>query len=486
MKRKFSPTVIFFTAVFLFFFVFFIYIHPLFPFDCDDWMYMSFMRWPFPDFREWNPAKVFPEMFFPAVSTFASFTAYPLLGDFFKAQTLVHGFVVSSFATLYISTFYRLITQRFSMGRGTGMALALLFLSLHFLVFMQRSQTNMASTHLFYSQNLNCYYNYIIPNLLNATLVMSLLTHDWLRHNHSTLWEKALVGTVVYLAIFSNLFGAEILPIFLGCQMLFQLPRGKREDVWQYLKDNRLKLLVIAMFCMALAFEYFGARAAADSLNDMSQGHTLSERMVTTIAHIKQLPLNMIFLSLLVVSSLYGSYRVVCAKHIHGMAATLITMFFVTTVYVFLLTSKVRPDYILRADCLYAAFFPLLLLVTLACIDIVRRYPSAIMALPLFLLLLFSRVDKAAGFMDVGAKYGSIDKLRRVDYDVMRQIMEAENRAGNDTVVLVIPKGDASKNNWPYFERTSLGMISNTLYKHGVIRKQLVGKTIIGKPIDQY
>lgn len=112
--------------------------------------------------------------------------------------------------------------------------------------------------------------------------------------------------------------------------------------------------------------------------------------------------------------------------------------------------------------------------------------PPCCVALPLFLIFVVSRLDKTEGLLDIGVDYGRVDNLQRINYNVLQQIKEAELRTGNDSVVIKIPEGDASKNNWPFFENSYFNTVSRTLYKQGVIRKRMVGKEIIDKPIDQY
>ena len=48
-------------------------IHPLVPFDTDDWMNMTISRPLYPSLHCWNPTKVFPERLEPAVAMIAAF-----------------------------------------------------------------------------------------------------------------------------------------------------------------------------------------------------------------------------------------------------------------------------------------------------------------------------------------------------------------------------------------------------------------------------
>lgn len=68
--------------------------------------------------------------------------------------------------------FYHLLYKRFYVEKKLAMMLSLLFLLLHYLIFRTQDTANV---HLFYSNDLTCHYFYLIPNVVNAMLVMSLL-----------------------------------------------------------------------------------------------------------------------------------------------------------------------------------------------------------------------------------------------------------------------------------------------------------------------
>ena len=52
----------FFLSIFFFLFFWFFRLHPLIPFNGDDWTYLAYARLATPIWGDWNPAKVFPEI----------------------------------------------------------------------------------------------------------------------------------------------------------------------------------------------------------------------------------------------------------------------------------------------------------------------------------------------------------------------------------------------------------------------------------------
>ena len=64
------------TIIFLSMLLFFLRIHPLIIYDADDWLYASYFRLPIPIWNDWNPSRVFPEIFMPLCSTLAVYLIY--------------------------------------------------------------------------------------------------------------------------------------------------------------------------------------------------------------------------------------------------------------------------------------------------------------------------------------------------------------------------------------------------------------------------
>ena len=92
---------LFYLLLFLGFFIFFAEVHPIIPFDADDWINMSFNRKAVPSLNYWNPTKVFPECFQPLVGLFAAYVVSPLVGDYLNALVYSHAITVSLFIILY-------------------------------------------------------------------------------------------------------------------------------------------------------------------------------------------------------------------------------------------------------------------------------------------------------------------------------------------------------------------------------------------------
>ena len=156
-------------------FIWFSKVHPLVPFDGDDWGHLSFARRAVPELTQWNPAKLFPEIFMSMTCTIAAFTIAPITGDYIGAITIMSAFVTSGFITVYIHCFSECLKRIFKVSSNHSVLIEALFLILHFLILRQGDSDN---TYLLYCIDLNCYYNYLLPALLNASLVLFMIKND--------------------------------------------------------------------------------------------------------------------------------------------------------------------------------------------------------------------------------------------------------------------------------------------------------------------
>lgn len=106
MKKKSIPIIIFLAAVFIFFLIWFSAIHPIVVFDTDDWAYSYWHREAYPIWGHWNPARVFPEVFMPIITSIGAWLIYPLSGDYCGALTLSYAVAVSAAITMLFAAIY--------------------------------------------------------------------------------------------------------------------------------------------------------------------------------------------------------------------------------------------------------------------------------------------------------------------------------------------------------------------------------------------
>lgn len=491
MNRKNYLPVAFFVGLFMFFLLYYIVIHPLIPYNSDDWMFMSANRIALPSIHAWNPSRVFPEFLMPLVSELASFLIYPLCHDYFLSQTILHSFVISIFLTSYVGMFYHLLYKRFSVEKKLAMMLSLLFLLLHYLIFRTQDTANV---HLFYSNDLTCHYFYLIPNVVNAMLVMSLLKKDWLHGNDFNFVKKGMLLLVVYLAICSNLFCSDILVIFLGTQILTTMPFGKKKakKYISFVKQNIWFFGIIGFWLFVNLMELMGPRAAYLAKEAQTVGFT--SQLVTSIHSILAVKYNVFFVLLALFALAVSVYALKKEKRLPLFTIQLLLSSVITVIYVVLVSAKSVPSYSSRPDILFAVFFPIIVLAVLGIVKITLYWEKSIIVLPVLLLILFSQVNRSLPTFadlrintDVPFNY-TLNTLQRVNYDILKQVVEADKKNGVDNVSIIVPHVENDGENWPYlliYNNYSNSLIQ-TLYKHGIIEKKLKGEMKVGKDLSEY
>lgn len=475
-------------TVFLFFFLFFSQLHPLLPFDSDDWTFMSANRIALPSPRYWNPSRVMPEVLMPLFSGLAAYIIYPITGDYIGAQVSMHAIVVSLSITIYIYFFIRLIRNKMGVTDNLSLLYALLFLSFHFLIFRTADSDN---RHLFYSHDLTCYYFYIIPNLLNAILVMSLLEHNWLCSNNFSPLKKGLIAVVVFLAICSNLYCSDIFVIFISCSLFFHILQHHQFNFTK-LRDTAIAhwpTLAIILFWICInLMELMGPRSAY--LADTGIKANTFTQIASVLQTMSQWRINLLFVVISGAAAIYGIFY--CYKNINATkkVALLILASGLSAIYIVLVTSKVQSDYILRTDIAFSVVFPLLLLVMGSIVKASHHYSQVTIALPFILVLILSNINRSEPtFRDLRFNDEcTINRLRRIDNDLINQMVKADQQPSADSVMITVPFVADDGKNWPYLTLHNNGYnsLSHTLYKHGLIHRLRPGKFVMGRPFREY
>ena len=472
MRNKiFESNWIFYTLLFFFFFVFFSLIHPLIPFDSDDWINMGMARRAYPSFAYWNPTKVFPECFEPFVAMFAAYFIAPIIGDYLNALTFTNAAVVSLFIIIYLYSFQRLLEHKYKIGKLFVFSIVVLFAILHFLILKTEWANN---EHLWYSHDCNCYYHYTIPNLLCASLVMWLM-----RNNINTLGNRlsiGILGFVSYLALCSNLYSTIILTAYLGSVLLIDfLHVNHKEPCWitAFVKYHWYPLLIILLWFIIQLIEVNGRRAT-------SYGHLdrpLLEEVALTFNYFLHIQYNPKVIILIIIvfggaTIYYFSNRKKQLAHFGKTPFVLLCSLILSTTYLILLSSRVVSTYILRGDVIFAYAFFLLLLITLCIcyLSVNVRYVKMIIPI-LFFFAILEFNTQGNLFKDVQFKYGlTAQNCLHLNHSYIKQICEADKH-GKDTVIIQVPRFN-DDDNWPLSIDLSKS-IGTTLYKHNITRRNI-------------
>lgn len=490
-KHRKLPYAAFFIFIFGFLFLWFSRIHPLIPYDGDDWTYLSYSRLATPIWGDWNPAKVFPEVVYPIFSTIAAFALTPLVGDYITAQTLMHAVVVSAAITGFLWCFARLERQLFSCSRITASVLTILFLALHFLVFRTAEENNV---HLLHCVSLNCYYNYLLPMLLNASLVMLLLTSDkietFVKTGRPEL--RGLFFFVVYLAIFSNLPASGILAAYAGSRILLSLIRNRKQlKLKPLIEENAFFLGILALWLVSAVFELSGGRAGSAAM-----GGSILKQLHQTCFLLKNVVLgsNRLFLGFSVIVAaaalvcmlLDGGIRSLNKKFSSVLPVILISTA-AMTVYMILLCAAVGPVKIAGTEYLFAIYFHVLLLELLALGYLIERFPRLMLVLPLLTVVLISGINTNGNtFKEINTSGLPAERCGELGRYIIEQYQQAD-KAGQQELILRLPQfayDPVNGDNWPY-TLSLVHRISDTMYNHGLTSRLIDITPVIDPEVNR-
>lgn len=446
-------------------------IHPLVPFDTDDWMNMSIVRPLYPSLNWWNPTKVFPERLEPAVAMFAVRFISPIIGDYINALILANAIVVSFFITCYLYFVQKLLNDKFRLSPLSNFCIIILFLLLHFLILKTKETGN---DHLLYAEDCNCYYHYIISNLLCSCLVLWLMRHeslDWKNYIQTTI-----IILITYLALCSNLYSTVILIAYIGAKLLYDLfDCNKKESRWLilYIKKHAYGIIVIFLWLIVQLIEVNGIRANAyGHVND-----PLAEMIVSTIKSSFAVRFNIgvvlfaaltfLFAKIIDFTSRRHTIFYIGKRQIVILLATILSF-----LYLVLLSSKVKPENMQKGEVIFSySFFILLLLIH--CVGYLCSKIKALRYfLPLLILLVtFNIRNFRSTFLGVQCLWGTSEyECIAYDRNLIDQARYAE-ALGKDSVTILVPKFEL-KDNWPLAFDSSVGLCA-TLKKHSVIKRYI-------------
>lgn len=466
--------ILWYAGIFFFFYIWFSQVHPLVVYDMDDWTYLAYIRPATPVWGDWNPAKIFPEVMMPFFSTLGRYLIYPVLGDYISAQTVTHALVVSGFITLYAASFAYLMKRIFSLTAPAAGLATLLFLTFHFLVFRTQDGNN---SYLFSSADLNCYYNYVIPGLINASLVMYLLAnHPFQPHLQSKApWQQGILLLILYLAIFSNLTDSGILAAYAGACLVVSLWKNRKHlRPVILIKQNVLSLGILLAWFISAVFELSGGRAG--SAGGGSFPNSLRFALVSLFEIL--LDCNKVFWLCVAVIIAASLIRFFCTRKKLPQPAKFLPSFFLCliaaaaqSIYTLALCAAVTPSYIFRSEYLFPPFFFYLLLVFLGLGYLLSQFPRLPAILPLVLLVLIFQVNthgKTFRQPNMSNLPGSV--CAEVSRGILKQILLADQQ-GLTEMDLYLPlyvSDPETMDNWPY-SQVLVPRISSTLYEHGLI-----------------
>ncbi|MBE8955028.1 MAG: hypothetical protein SR2Q5_05060 [Quinella sp. 2Q5] len=469
--KNFSAEVLTGTLVFAAMFVFFSQVHPIVLFDGDDWNVISDARVGLPKWHGWNPVKVLPETFYPVCGYVAAYVVNPIVGDYLSAVTFTAAAIVAIAIAAYVVMFVLFARKVLRLDTLSANFFGAMFLLLHFAVFLQHNTQD--NLYLFHTTDADCVFNYVLPNLLNAALVMFLARVDVTKKFFDrATWQSVGLFFALYLAIFSNVLSSCVLAIFVGVELLSRVD-AKKFQPRKFFAENLSLFVVIIFWLISLIFELNGGRARSMA----HEGNFFAQVVDTAAVVIKSLLFDN-HGAWLTIFALVTSPVVFAGRKVSSESRELwlvLKKFWLClplwTAYIILAAAKSNPTYALRPDVQFGFFVFEFVLFFAALSFWLRKFPRATFILPILAFALFTWIFSGKRTL-APSTFNHVPEMVcvQVSRHMMDQIIAAD-RAGLNEATVTVPKGD-DKDNWPH--PTYMGEnISRTLHAHGLISRRL-------------
>ncbi|MBE8950845.1 MAG: hypothetical protein SR3Q1_09670 [Quinella sp. 3Q1] len=458
------------TLIFAAMFIFFSQVHPIVLFDGDDWNVISDARVGLPKWGGWNPIKVLPETFFPICGYFAAYVVFPIIGDYLTAVTISAALIVSIFIAAYIFLFVKFAEKIFRLGEMSANLFGVMFLLLHFAIFLKHNTQD--NFYLFHTTDADCVFNYVLPNLLNAALVLFLARVDVTKRFFAHVTPYALnLFFALYLAIFSNVLSSCVLAIFVSVELLLRV-EPKEFKLKKFFVANKPLFVILIFWLISLLFEANGGRA-----NSMThEENYLLLILYTASALIQSLLFDnrgsalIIFAAITTIFIWREDKELWCAVKKFWLCLPL------WTAYIILVAARAEPAYALRPDVQFGFFFFVFVIFFAALSFWIKKFPRATLILPILAFALFTWIFSGKRTL-CPSTFNHVPE--KVCVEVSRHLIDqiiAADRAGLDEVTITVPKGDDA-DNWPH--PLYMGKnISRTLHAHGIISRRLKVKIL--------
>lgn len=466
-------TILFIVGVFISILVFFSSIHPITLFDTDDWNYACYHRTALPLWKNWNPIRVFPEIFMPIVTMIGAYVVNPIIKDYFFSLTICYAVAVSLAFTILIYMLY----EHFKKQIFKEITI-LFFIICHFWIFRVLAENN---DYMLRTNDASTYFFYVIPNLLNCVMVLWTLNKSVSKCQDNKKYIKnSLSVFLVYFCIFSNIWASIILASYTGSILLLDIIGKLKKNelnLISYCKEHIRELMIMIVWALSQIFELSGGRAT--SLVSDSYMESLKQTLEITKGTFASLNSAFVVVSLIII--VVGTGLIIrnrqwsLCKNILLMAISLL----INILYLFLSCAKAGSAYLSRPDVFYGCFF-FGMMINLYCMSqIIDTIPKICPLLPLLLSIAFVECN-TSGRTFRESNIGQLPSpiCKDVCDDIMNQFLEAEDRGDRQVTIYVPLFGNSSGDNWPIATYATTAL-SDHFYKMGIVKNRIYVKEIV-------
>lgn len=418
-----------FVAVFVGLYIFFRYVHPVVPWDGDDWETLGVKlvrsKTPYPVNKNVGSVRMFCPLSGAFCGYLAAFVVYPILGDYVLSIVTVNAFVLALTITISLIGVYYLFNR---IAKGS-LNIVMLGLGLYLLFAFLFLKTREGSAYLYWQFNLCTTYFYSVPSYLAGMFGIYIIIREVYKDEPWKLDLKTglLIGAW-YALNFSFLPAALLLAAISVMALLIR-----------YIEQRNLKNLFINgwFFWMILVGSvvkvYFEIGKTFGSGYLKMEGSLLQKIKDSFLCLLKIFsemnPLFCIAMGFFVLTAIWIRVKRGTESKEIDKTFLILTGAFVMLFMFFVLFGAISRSHLYkgipRIDTLYVLYFLMILIAALSAVYVLKNNKHLLAAVPLLMvLMIFTVVSPRNGYSD--SYYMDSTPAQRIE--IMQKVVEEAQR----------------------------------------------------------
>lgn len=215
--RIMATTKIYFSIVFLVLYLFFMHTNSFIPFHWDDWYALEHVHTFFPSFSEWNPSRIFPEIFTYILGIVVAYIVTPVSGDYLLSYTYTVSFILSIIIILMLYIIY-VISLHISKNLIFSIVCNIIII---LLCFIYNKNSHPVIDYLFFANSISLCTYYTFSYIINTILIL-IICYEYINKNSHILNYTYFPFIIIfsYFCIFSMDTASIISASFSWCLLL--------------------------------------------------------------------------------------------------------------------------------------------------------------------------------------------------------------------------------------------------------------------------
>ncbi|MBD2795662.1 hypothetical protein ID856_03820 [Xenorhabdus sp. 18] len=402
----------------------------------------------------------------------SSYLIMPFGFGFLEAISHTTAILISSLVSLFLLQLFLLMRNKLKIGTYNS----LLVVSIYYLFIFGslRSSNDNQNFYLLWEINITCFYHYIVPALINSSLVLYLMRNEgYLTYDDLKKRGPIYVGWLIlasYFCIFSSMFANIFLAVYCGVSILTGFIKNSYSPI-KTLKENPLHPFILFLWLVSAFYEINGGRAQSIGSSELDINGAFNF-FISLIE--KSQPLFVVFiLTFLFLGALFF-YKENKVKENNNFKYTFLICMVscaITFVALILICARAGGYYTTRPVVMWGVFMYIIISALISMGYLLKNYKKINYAMPIIILLLVSKtISTNASLKESNNLDLKYNVALAISQNIIDQVVYADKN-NIRKINLIVPKGD-NNDNWPFpiYEGPS---INRVLQIYGIIRNDI-------------